>query len=291
MLRRVWQFLERPRREKVRSLYFRWARVFPNIPIPIRLPFGGWWLLRNDVCSHAILAGAFENEESRFVGKILRPGMTVLDIGAHHGYYTLLASKKVGPMGRVISFEPSTRERHFLRRHLWLNRCENVTVESAALGRSQGEVEFFVVEGTESGCNSLRPPIVTEPVRICRVPVQRWDQYAERGVNRVDFVKLDAEGGELEILQGAERMLEQKPRPVILAEVQDIRTRPWGYDAREIIGFLRARDFFWHRIRPDGMLEALPQQNNYDGNFVAVPEERLEGSPETQASEAIGRAS
>jgi FkbM family methyltransferase len=291
LLQRAVRFLRKPWREKTQSVRFRWLRLFPRVPLPMRLSFGAWWLLRNDACSHAILASSFENQECRFVERVLRPGMIVLDIGAHHGYYTLLASTKVGPTGRVISFEPSPRERDFLLRHLWMNRCENVVVESAALGNDPGMAEFFVVEGTESGCNSLRPPNVDKPVEICRVQVHRWDQYAEReSVGQLDFVKLDAEGGELEILRGAERMLEQAPRPVILAEVQDIRTRPWGYDASEIIRFLEERNFFWHRILPDGKLVPAPQQNSYDGNFVAVPEERLREFPETQKNEAVARA-
>jgi FkbM family methyltransferase len=273
---RAWRFARKPWSEKRRSLYYRWVRNFPSVPLPLKLPFGGWWLVRNDYCSLAILAGTFEKEESRFVEGFLRAGMTVLDIGAHHGYYTLLASKKAGPEGRVIAFEPSPRERRFLSRHVQLSGCANVTVEACALGSERGEADLFVVEGTETGCNSLRPPKVSQATRTCRVAVEALDDYLEtEGVRKVDLVKLDAEGGELEILRGANRLLERVPRPVILAEVQDVRTQSWGYAARDIISFLDSHGFSWHRFAGNGALEALPLgQEAYDGNFVAVPEER-----------------
>jgi FkbM family methyltransferase len=273
---RAWRFAQKPWEEKAKSLCCRWARAFPDIPLPLRLPFGGWWLVRNDYCSFAIASGSFEKEETHFVEHFLRGGMTVLDIGAHHGYYTLLASKRVGRHGRVIAFEPSPRERKFLERHMSLNRCENVNIEALALGSASGEADLFVVDGTETGCNSLRPPSVTQSVRGFRVPLEQLDVYLEhKGVEKVDFIKLDAEGGELEILKGATKLLGRVPRPLILAEVQDVRTQPWGYEAREIIRFLSQRDFHWYRMQADGGLSALPlEESAYDGNFVAVPAER-----------------
>ncbi len=201
--------------------------------------------------------------------------MTVLDIGANQGYYTLLASRQVGPQGKVVAFEPSAREVRHLKLHLWLNRCKKVEVIACALGAAAGTERLHVVLGSESGCNSLRPPNVSQPTGLVSVPVKRLDDVLKaRGITRVDFVKLDVEGAELSVLQGATELLSRSPRPVILAEVQDIRTQPWGYRALEIISYLSKLGFEWYQLRTDGSLEKLPtDRQDYDGNFVAIPGE------------------
>src|SRR6202022_4832032 len=106
-----------------------------------------WWLAEKSALDDDLVQEGFEDAEIAFVHRLLRPGMTVLDAGAHHGLYTLLASKRVGKQGRVIAFEPSPRERKRLRRHLRVNRCKNVDVQSCALGDQGREADLFLVEG------------------------------------------------------------------------------------------------------------------------------------------------
>jgi FkbM family methyltransferase len=259
-----------------RAIPFQWLTTLLGIPRNVRLPFGSRWVARNDASGRMILRGRFENVESRFVEGFLKPGMVVLDVGAHHGYYTLLASQKVGAHGRVIAFEPSPRDRSRLLQHLRLNGCANVQVEETALGEADGRAELYVVKGKETGCNSLRPPAVSEATDATQVRVTRLDDYIrDHDLPRVDFLKMDVEGAELAVLQGATEFLERRPRPVIFCEVQDMRTRAWGYAAREIVALLRGKDFRWYIPLADGAMRPLgPDQIEFDGNFVAVPEEK-----------------
>jgi FkbM family methyltransferase len=268
-------FLRKPASEQRRLVLLRWLRQFPGIPLPLRVPNVGWWLARNDVFGQAMLTNSFETRERRFVDSILRPGMTVLDVGAHQGLYTLLASKRVGPQGRVVAFEPSPRERKYLRTHLRLNRCKNVQVESVALGRESGSGELFLVEGMESGCNSLRPPNVDEPTTKVAVEIRTLDESLARlAIQRVDFMKIDVEGAELDVFRGAKALFEHHPRPLILAEVQDMRTIPWGYRSNEIVLFLIQRGYRCLYLSDHPPFKPVPDDvGDLDDNLVAVPEE------------------
>ncbi len=101
------------------------------------------------------------------------------------------------------------------------------------------------------------------------------DYLKEQVLDRVDFIKLDVEGAELDVLKGAKGVLGNKPRPIILCEVYDSRTAPWGYPARRICELLEAQSFSWHGITPQGTLFPFPKRVRYASNLVAVPRERL----------------
>ena len=254
-----------------------WNQTIAHIPVPARLPFGAWWLVRNDDSGRAIRNGRFEEAEVAFVERFLQPGMTVLDLGAHHGYYTLLASKRVGVGGRVIAFEPSPRERRALRLHLTLNRCKNVVVQGLALGEENTESNLYVVNGLSTGCNSLRPPDVVSGTSSVSVRVARLDDWlAAHKIERIDFIKIDVEGAELSVLKSAEQLFGRRPRPVILAEVQDVRTQPWGYAAKEILRYLCERGYQWFSLLRDGLVQELDlSPDKFEGNFVACPAESI----------------
>jgi FkbM family methyltransferase len=276
-LPRFWRFLRKPLHDKSRSLYVRWKRMFPGVPFLMRLPFGAWWIARDDYLGSTLTCDGFERAERVFVERFLKPGMNVIDIGAHHGFYTLLMSKRVRGSGRVLAFEPSPRERKALLFHTRLNRCKNVEVHKWALGSLETNACLHVVQGFQTGFNSLRPPAVSCETRPVSVHVVRLDDWlAKHKIGHVDFMKIDVEGGELEMLKGAQLLLERQPRPLILVEVQDARTLPWGYRAKDIIEYLEKKGYRWFNLSADGFVEELNSScNGFDGNYLACPEESL----------------
>src|SRR6266446_6927840 len=95
----------------VRILRRACSRLLSVVPVPARLPYGGWFLARNDLVRFPFAMCNLDEGEWRFVASVLKPGMTVLDLGASNGFYSVLAAQKVKPGGRVVAFEPSPRER------------------------------------------------------------------------------------------------------------------------------------------------------------------------------------
>lgn len=251
-----------------------WNRLFPYIPLLTRVSYGAWWLAVNDANNDGYFSGNYESKELRFVKTFLKPGMVVIDIGAHHGFYSLYASKLVGSLGRVIAFEPSTRELKRLRLHVHINLCKNVDVVPLALSNSTETTAFYVVMGRDTGCNSLRAPAVSEPIKKVQVQTTTLDDYLNRaGVQKVDFIKLDAEGAEIEIFMGASHLLSRSPRPVIMCELSEGRCLPWGHTCKDIIDLLgKEYNYRWYNLCAEGSLGRFLLTEGVE-NYVAVPAE------------------
>ena len=145
----------------------------PAIPVPVRLPYGGWWLARNDFVGIALFHGGIREYRALFCREFSRPGMTVLDIGAHHGYYTLLASRKVG---HREEYWPSKHRREKEKGCATFESigCKNVQIDSRALGEAEGTAELYLVHGSQTGCNSLRQAHLAKPTERCRSRSNDW---------------------------------------------------------------------------------------------------------------------
>jgi FkbM family methyltransferase len=145
--------------------------------------------------------GSYEEDHAPALQQVVRPGMVAYDLGANAGFYTLALSRIVGASGRVFSFEPDARNAHFLRRHIDLNKLQNVTVVQAAVSNSTKLVAFTGWEVVQ--------------VSAYLVPAISLDEFIAAGNSAPDFVKMDIEGAEVDALEGARNLL-SKVRPDFL---------------------------------------------------------------------------
>jgi FkbM family methyltransferase len=245
-------------------------------PLPSRIDDVGWFFTGFDTVGEYIRSGCFEEAERLFVRRVLSPGMVVLDIGAHIGIYSVLAARCVGPSGHVVAFEPAFRERRLLRVNLAVGRFSWVRVEPVAVGASEGSVTLHLVLGREGGCNSLRAPVGVGPTRKVAVWQTSLDRYVERyALDRIDLIKIDVEGGELEVLRGSQALLTRHPRPIVLCEVSDRRTAYWGHSARGVVDLFGDLGYDLFDILPLGRVSPAQLHSSYDQNVAAIPRERV----------------
>ncbi len=152
--------------------------------------------VRNQDIDLALLQyGVYEISGTRFVENVLEPGMTLVDVGANGGYYSLIAARLVGIQGRVHAFEPAAGPFQRLQRNLGLNRFDNVIINRTAVAAILGRATMYpsAVESND-GLGSLRRGHGRLPVGE-EVSVITLDHYAEALPDkRIDLVKVDVEG-------------------------------------------------------------------------------------------------
>jgi FkbM family methyltransferase len=177
-----------------------------RLPIMGRPLRGYWWLPSSRGKVLRVLRGTYEPEQTAHFVRWIGAGATVIDIGAHVGYYTLLASMLAGETGSVWAFEPEPTNAAFLRQHMYLNNCGNVHVEEVAVSNSSGRARFVCGKGSGTGHLDGAGDMEVHTVRLT-------DFCAARGI-RPSALKIDVEGAEAEVIAGARELIRSN-RPVI----------------------------------------------------------------------------
>jgi FkbM family methyltransferase len=206
-------------------------RAFAGLPAPnwvSRPLFGGEMhmdLSRSEAQQLLFLEGERFVDERAVLARMLRPGMTVVDVGANIGYYLLLFQQAVGEDGTVICIEPSEENLPELHRNIAANRRGTVLLHEVALGSEEGEI------GLRSGINS---GVVEVEQAAHVVKIRRLDALVSE---RVDMLKIDVEGYEGQVLAGAGALLE-RDRPAIFLELHPHIIPRFGYSLRGILADL-----------------------------------------------------
>jgi FkbM family methyltransferase len=171
-----------------------------------------WFGLEKDVKEHECLKQTI---------KTVQAGMTALDIGTHIGTYTLMLSKLVGEKGRVYGFEPSPKPYKILRENLKRNHCENVTAENIALSNTCGKVTLYNPSDLGASGSSI---LLSGKGKATTVDCTTIDDYCQEHNVKPEFLKMDVEGAESLLIEGARKTL-VRYHPSLLLEFHAFKSR------------------------------------------------------------------
>lgn len=214
----------------------RVKRIFSSVESPclIRRSFFNYKLCldvsRSITHQLLFLEGERFIQERFLLSKLLKPGMRVVDVGANIGYYLLLFEKYIGSEGKVICIEPSVENLPELKKNIEINRFVNVKLFDVAIGMDDGTTGLRV--GINSGVVDL--PDYGQAGKnqgAYQVPLRKLDSLV---TDKIDFLKIDVEGYEGQVLKGAQEIL-NRDKPIIFLEIHPSIIPEFGFTVGQIL--------------------------------------------------------
>jgi len=263
-MKRYWQIL----REQRRPGKFLLSRVL------MRLGISRWLTIRQpgfvlrfhpSSLSAALWIDADDHQaEAIFFRRYLRPGDVVLDVGANVGLTTLVASRAVGDSGKVYAFEPHPAVFAFLEDNLALNGAGNVVAENVALGDREGTVCISDMRSDDHN-------YVESSGAGLEVPERRLDQL-DTGERRVSLLKIDVEGYERFVLEGAAKTLDRTD--CVFFESWDQHFARYDYGSTDLLRWLGERGWTVFRLEANDRVRPVPPDyaSSEAENLIALRE-------------------
>lgn len=204
-----------------------------------------------------MLTNQYERDTVKLFNKIITPGMHIVDIGAHIGFFSRMYSKLVGPTGRVYCFEADPENYALLEKNT--RGLTNVSLNKIAISDKNGTIDFYHIDNS-TGCHSMVNP--DSPSHKITVDSVTLDSLIEKGVvNDVDLIKIDIEGGEPFAFRGMEKLLTESKKIKLVAEYNEASLLSGGTSGAEFLKQISSYGFAIHFITKNGLvpLTSIPE--------------------------------
>jgi FkbM family methyltransferase len=266
-------------------LYFMYSRIPFMLHKPIHykaeLFFGKKiaGVFPDPVFGHLYLYGFMEEDLTRALISFLKKDMVFLDVGAHVGYFSALAAVLVGKKGSVHSFEATPRTYQFLKKNI--SQFDNVQTNLEAVWSKNGFLDFYDYGPFYAQCNSftkakLEKKILEEikPIKF-KSPSITIDTYCTKRNIKPNFIKIDAESAEFEILKGMTQVL-KKYSPIISLEIGDLpHIKKDG--SKDCIKLLKNLKYTPYNYKDGEMVEHTIKKDYYNmyDNLIFFPANKI----------------
>ena len=204
---------------------------------------------KNDIGIEAsiITNNTYEPEVIKEIKSTLNNGSTFIDGGANIGFFSLIASKIVGPTGTVIAFEPTPSTFNYLKKNININRINNIIINDKGLSSSEKQLPFLLKSNNPEANHiiSKEDESLHDENEIIKISTISIDKYCdENKIKKIDLIKLDIEGQEFEAIKGAREILSINQNVKIIFEL-NIAFKKNGIEfAKEIFTELNKLNFF-----------------------------------------------
>lgn len=211
------------------------------------------------------ICGTSEPPVQREIARLVKPGQVFYDIGANVGFFSIIAARLVGPTGQVCSFEPLPQNAAAIRRNAELNGLAHLRPFEIALG-SESRTEQLMVTEWDGGSALTTSAVAVSAIDQKAVAVRPLDEViATEGLRPPNFVKIDVEGAEEDVLLGMRETL-RTARPILLYEVDDgdkaVFERRWT----DLDAWVASRGYQVERLEP-----SYPGLKWQVGHTLALP--------------------
>ncbi len=216
------------------------------------------------------LTKQLEQESLELCKQLIKPGMIVIDIGAHIGYFTRILSTLVGQKGRVYAFEPCSENYPVLLHNLSPGKFSNVQAFQKAVAEKESTSTLYLSPGHSN--HSLFSGYTENPANE-HVETISIDYFVKKtGIKKVDFIKIDVEGSELSVIKGMRELISKFPNMHILLEYNFNALRAGNYDPSDLPTELVRLGFRISRVMEDGSLsDNLAISENETFNLICSP--------------------
>lgn len=242
-----------PGRYRFSSLLLSWLRdigsTMGSSIVQTRFDFKFKCDLADWLGQYVYLNGVYEPPTAAAIAMLIKPGDTMIDVGANAGFFSLMGASLVGEGGRVLSFEPIPSVREILATNIKLNGYDNIDVFPVALSNQTAVVKIYEGPIGHKGISSLRPiPSHSGQIEINAIAL---DDMTDR-INTVSLIKIDVEGAELLALTGMEKLV-RRDHPSFIIEFTDKYLQSFGHSAKQLAGWLESHGYKLYRINDDGL--------------------------------------